>query len=159
MKHTITVLQDDIDNGVPGKPGRCAIALAAKRELFVDYVLVNGFTLSTDTESGLLPYEAKAFIPRFDQKLPVEPFKFEIDMQPRVNPYEALVASVGYEPFKSFKPAVLSSFKVYTDEWIKSLYAQHTTPFVPKYTASATNEFVDKIPPFATGGLITGSTV
>jgi hypothetical protein len=154
VKHTITVLQDDIDNGKPGSPGRCAIALAAKRELFLDDVYVNGRSLMTETEHAAFPLEAIAFVSKFDTRCPVEPFKFEIDLQPRISSYQALVMNQvvgGYEPFKSFDSAVVSSlFKV---------YAQHTAPFVPKYTASVTNKFVsDKIPPFAQGGLITKDT-
>lgn len=142
MKYTITVLQDDIDNGKPTSSRDCAIALAAKRELFTDNLWVNALGIETFTEHGTLPSEARAFIPRFDKKLPVEPFKFEIDMEPR-------------PPVMAYRgPAADTSFGA---SWVG--FDLKYKPFQPKYTAHPSNEYVnDMIPPFALGGLITGST-
>lgn len=87
MKHVITVLQDDIDNGRRGSATRCAIALAACRDLFWDEVAVSGTYLRGYAPGGIttqfhaaLPGEARAFIPRFDSGVPVEPFKFEVEV-------------------------------------------------------------------------------
>lgn len=81
MKQAIAVLQDDIDNGEPGKVRRCAIALAANRELFRDDIVVSGRYLMAGTEFyAVLPDSATAFMPRFDAGMPVEPFKFEVEI-------------------------------------------------------------------------------
>jgi hypothetical protein len=79
-KHTITVLQDDIDNGQKRNSRNCAIALAAMRDLNEDMVMVLRRHLNTysNPEQFLLPAEARMFALQFDMGLPVEPFKFEI---------------------------------------------------------------------------------
>lgn len=84
MRRTVTVLQDDIDNGVPWRSGSCALALAAKREL-ADLPgsgwLVIGAYIHAESWQALLPEEAGTFRRDFDHKRPVEPFKFEIDIE------------------------------------------------------------------------------
>jgi hypothetical protein len=87
VKRTITVLQDDIDNGVRWDFGKCAIARAATRDLAdvvrEDTVEVRG-TLHFGGLSGmygLIPLEASKFIANFDYGRPVEPFKFEVDLK------------------------------------------------------------------------------
>jgi hypothetical protein len=79
-KHTITVLQDDIDNGEPNNVNNCPIARAVKRDLNEDMVMVLRRHLNTysNPEQFLLPAEARMFALQFDMGLPVEPFKFEI---------------------------------------------------------------------------------
>lgn len=53
-----------------------------------------------------------------------------------------------------YKPFTFDAFDA-----LENVYAKHTMPFQPKYTAHPSNEYVnDMIPPFALGGLITGST-
>jgi hypothetical protein len=153
VKHTITVLQDDIDNGKPRSSRDCAIALAAKRELFTDILIGStdiwigstGFTASnieTPAERGTLPVEALAFILRFDQGLPVEPFKFEVDLQPKL--------PVSYPSFST-----LWGIEPYTFESFKTNHVKYTELFQPKSTAHASNEYVnDMIQSFAPGGLI-----
>lgn len=80
MKHTITVLQDDIDNGIPGSSIRCPEALAANRDLFLDNVRIDGKYLLAGAEfHALLPAEASNFVRKFDGGCTVEPFKFEIE--------------------------------------------------------------------------------
>jgi hypothetical protein len=80
VKYTIAVLQDDIDKGTPGSSHRCALALAAGRELFRDDITVCGQYLNASQEfHAKLPETARTFIPRFDSGAGVEPFKFEIE--------------------------------------------------------------------------------
>lgn len=99
MKRTITVLQDDIDNGCTLSSQNCAIALAAKRDL-ADLMLDSSYEVTvTQSRIGIYrtnclhsfggyrltyeavpPDEASAFVKRFDHELPVEPFKFEIEL-------------------------------------------------------------------------------
>lgn len=136
MKYTITVLQDDIDNGKPTSSRDCAIALAAKRELFTDNLWVNALGIETFTEHGTLPSEARAFIPRFDKKLPVEPFKFEIDMEPKPVIHVQRTHPVGFSAYQYGAPQQLFA------DTLKDMYIQHTEPFQPKYTAHPSNEYV-----------------
>jgi hypothetical protein len=95
MKRTITVLQDDIDKGCVRATDNCPIARAATRDLAdlleSGHVGV-GCTHITVWQSGegikclfhaLLPEEAEEFVFRFDRKMPVEPFKFEIEIPAR----------------------------------------------------------------------------
>ena len=92
MKRTITVLQDDIDNGAMRSTDDCPIALAATRDL-AD-LLLEGVSVGSSAitlwpsvinslkshSQGLLPEEAEEFVVRFDNSLSVEPFKFEIEI-------------------------------------------------------------------------------
>lgn len=172
MKHTITVLQDDIDNGKPRSSMDCGIALAAKHELFTDNLWVNGLGIETLTERGTLPSEARAFISRFDQKLPVEPFKFEIDMEPKppvmsyrgqdqyYSAYQKLVVDTSFgAPWVGFDTLKYEPFTFDAFDALKDMYVKHPEPFQLKYTAHPSNEYVyDMIPPFAPGGLVMGST-
>lgn len=97
MKRTITVLQDDIDQGCPRAPENCAIARAATRDLADLFADLLGENLRVGVAVGHLnvwagswqlvytadlPVEARSFIACFDQGLPVEPFKFEIELLP-----------------------------------------------------------------------------
>jgi hypothetical protein len=81
VKRTITVLQDDIDNGEKGVSSSCAIARAAKRDLSLDTVLVRPGLLAASGYYAQLPAEATCFILEFDRDIPVEPFKFEVDLK------------------------------------------------------------------------------
>lgn len=86
MRRTITVLQDDIDNGKPGRIRRCAIALAAGRDLAdlpgADRVMVTGRIWGGEMRwRADMPGEAHAFQRLFDDGKPVEPFKFEVDIE------------------------------------------------------------------------------
>lgn len=89
MKRTITVLQDDIDNGEKKVPYKCAIARAAHRDL-AD-LLSEDCTVHATTRLCLavrgrtymradMPPEAVDFIRDFDSDAPVWPFKFEVDL-------------------------------------------------------------------------------
>ena len=86
MKRTVTVLQDDIDNGRRNSADNCAIALAAKRDLFLENLWVDGVSMTfagtwvSGTGTAELPAAARQFVTRFDGNLEVEPFKFEIDV-------------------------------------------------------------------------------
>jgi hypothetical protein len=76
---TITVTQDDIDNGVRAAPCLCPIALAAQRKY--PYVSVGTFTISVGADASRekvyrMPLKASRFIEDFDQGRLVEPFTF-----------------------------------------------------------------------------------
>lgn len=93
MKRTVTVLQDDIDHGIRREPGDCPIARAVKRDLadLIGETMTVGvssiLTLWSDAKkfkygmSARLPGEAATFICLFDNRVPVEPFKFEIELE------------------------------------------------------------------------------
>lgn len=90
----ITVTQEDIREGARANCLKCPIALALERalkpllELDIWYrVQVNEDNVeitNTGAESGrfaaLLPEEAEEFIRRFDNRQPVEPFEFELNL-------------------------------------------------------------------------------
>lgn len=100
MKHDITVLQDDIDKAKElhenrkSDPfymvsARCPIALAVQREFLGHLARAGGRMVeiyhSEDYRSGIKfsasgPPEMAKFINDFDSGLPVEPFKFEIEI-------------------------------------------------------------------------------
>ncbi len=83
MKRTVTVLQDDIDNGEPSRISRCALALAAKRELAdlpgAENLVITGCIFAR-TWKAFLPEETHYFRRDFDNKETVEPFKFEVEI-------------------------------------------------------------------------------
>jgi hypothetical protein len=107
VKRTITVLQDDIDKGERNNTSHCAIALAVNRDLFdllpesyflynhqrvsvhrdgirlLRYVRADGTDMSFITYEAVTPQEVADFIFGFDEGEPVEPFKFEVDLQKR----------------------------------------------------------------------------
>lgn len=104
MKRTVTVLQEDIDNGEPRKPSRCMVSLAVRRDL-IDLLEelpegVDKFTSVTTCTDKLyvcdlqadLPAEVSDRIRRFDSypgsgvPKEIEPFKFEIDLEPMQPP-------------------------------------------------------------------------
>ena len=79
MAVTITVTQEDIDQGIRESYYSCPIARAAERALkwrvmvYTDTILVG--------DSGCdykLPESAQEFISRFDTGKPVKPFSFEV---------------------------------------------------------------------------------
>ncbi len=84
MKRTVTVLQDDIDNGEPSRIGRCALALAAKRELAdlpgAENLVITG-GIFAGSWKAVLPQEARHFRRNFDNRGLAEPFKFDIDIE------------------------------------------------------------------------------
>lgn len=93
MKRTVTVLQDDIDQGVRVDTGRCPIARAVRRDLADlisggNQVRVEDTRLDITSGDGLftvargrLPRTAQTFVSDFDEEQPVESFKFEIEIE------------------------------------------------------------------------------
>lgn len=73
----VKVTQQHIDNGVVGNPRRCAIALALKEVLDIDYVDMDGFNIGDVVIP--FPVEVSEFILGFDSnpKQP-QPFSFEL---------------------------------------------------------------------------------
>lgn len=84
-KRTLTVLQEDIDNGVRGMTSACAVALAVKREWLTDRVGVGRMSVNWIEDgveyTALLPEEAQQLIFGFDSGLPVESCKFEVTVR------------------------------------------------------------------------------
>ncbi len=68
----------DIDDGEPGSPHRCPIALALKRKLKTTNVRVTGGAL-IDGHRFSLPAKARDFISDFDEGRDVEPLVFNLD--------------------------------------------------------------------------------
>lgn len=94
MKRTVTVLQDDIDNGIRMSSTRCAVALAARRDLADLFQGEPGGVLvgmrhitgcaGDNGEVSLfaeITEEMYCWIAVFDESGPVEPAKFELEVQ------------------------------------------------------------------------------
>lgn len=86
MLHHVT--QEDIDKGSALDGHSCPVYRSLRRSYpnvyHVDAENVqyncDGYTPLYDRPKKPLPYEAAAFINRFDQGLPVEPFSFELEL-------------------------------------------------------------------------------
>ena len=80
---TITVEQEHIDKGVMRECEQCAMALAITSATGCQ-AHVRHYAVDLVTEHGtvwcMLPKEAIGFIKKFDNKLHVEPFSFELDV-------------------------------------------------------------------------------
>lgn len=80
---TITVTQDDIDNGTPACNDGCPIALAMQRVFTKDATVGTEHFWPWATEfpdmpvTGNLPAIAKDFVRDYDEGRPVQPFQFE----------------------------------------------------------------------------------
>jgi hypothetical protein len=87
----INVTQEHINNGIPTKCGLCPVALAINDVLnntyYHAYVYHNEIDIANNSfavkQSFDLPESVKLFINKFDKNLPVEPFKFELDIDPK----------------------------------------------------------------------------
>jgi hypothetical protein len=84
-KHTITVTQEDINDGKGGNCTLCPIALAAKRTFPDICPVVGAYFLVLDSAPGEedgelipLPGDAQQFVEDFDFGRPVEPFSFKV---------------------------------------------------------------------------------
>ena len=80
MKKKITVTKWDIDNGRPGSPISCPIALACRRAKIMSpnvfcREVIYGKGRSREFQ---LPKKARSFICRFDEGLSVKPFSFTV---------------------------------------------------------------------------------
>jgi hypothetical protein len=82
VKVTISVTQDDIDNGERQRCATCPVALAIRRVLpGAPMVSVGGWSVLLSTElEVLLPGVAEEFIAAFDRYAPVAPFEFELEV-------------------------------------------------------------------------------
>lgn len=74
----IEVTQEDIDKGERGSCSGCPVALAMKRALGVQTLLVEDDAAWTNMEEYLLPDPVPDFIGDFDTGEPVKPFTFEL---------------------------------------------------------------------------------
>ena len=78
----IEVTQEDINKGAPYRPSTCPVALAISRRLHDKRnVLVGYHTVLIDGRLYDFPPEATNFIVRFDDREPVQPFKFKLDVK------------------------------------------------------------------------------
>lgn len=75
---TVTVTQQDINNGHKRNCGHCPIALAVRR--VIPDVYVGGYHVFIDEIATYkLPDVAIEFIKAFDNERPVKPFSFDIE--------------------------------------------------------------------------------
>jgi hypothetical protein len=81
----VQVTRADINDGRPGQPYACAIALAVKRA-GATRVLVDDKGMWVDGGFYSLPPEASLFVARFDaqacDRSQLEPFEFEAEERP-----------------------------------------------------------------------------
>ena len=77
----VAVTQDDIVEGRIGESRSCPIACALRRQGVLDPQVGLYAVLSLDW-GATLPYEASAFVDRFDHEQPVEPIEFNLQCTP-----------------------------------------------------------------------------
>lgn len=87
MKHTITVTQEDISEGLAIDCERCPIARAIARKFPEHRVNVLGDVVIIGREFYNLPGECAIFVHHFDNLRPVKPFSFTLDMGNRSEGY------------------------------------------------------------------------
>lgn len=82
----IDVTQEDIDQGTRGQCKLCPVALAISRASGFTAFVRFGVTLFDDyrleVERSGLPQAAVDFICKFDSELPVQPFSFDLPLEP-----------------------------------------------------------------------------
>lgn len=78
----IDVTQEDIDHGMPKCFYDCPVALAIKRTYGIEYARVNGYILVGLKRGALTPPDVTTFIKQFDAGHYVEPFSFELPIEP-----------------------------------------------------------------------------
>lgn len=75
----IDVTAQDIAEGMPRQPTRCALALAGARA-FRGPVSVVGWGIYAGDLAALLPREAQHFVSDYDKGRPVQPFSFTLHL-------------------------------------------------------------------------------
>lgn len=79
----ICVTQADIDNGFPGSPDTCPVALAISKVLNEEpYVEVYGDEVEIDYNTIELPEKVHKFVKAFDRNEDVIPFEFDLNYKP-----------------------------------------------------------------------------
>jgi len=81
---TIAVTAEDIANGDPGNCSTCPVALAISRETGLDasFLDVDQEEIIIDEGQLTCPIVVQQFISRFDNGKPVDPFTFELPIEP-----------------------------------------------------------------------------
>lgn len=82
MKQKISVTAEDIEKGARECEFSCPIALALRREFPKTEVCVDSIDIRVGDVSVKTPETAALFISDFDCGDEVEPFEFEIDLNP-----------------------------------------------------------------------------
>ncbi len=76
----INVTQEDIDQGQPHKSRTCPVALAIQRATNIENIEVGHIGCAILIKRYItFPDGVQNFIQKFDNKLPVDPFSFELD--------------------------------------------------------------------------------
>lgn len=75
----VEVTQQDIDTGTRRSVYSCPIALSLKRQLNTSAVIVRKVSILVIDKYYVPPLEAVEFMGRFDNKLSVEPFSFDME--------------------------------------------------------------------------------
>lgn len=75
----VEVTQQDIATGIRGSVCSCPIALSLKRQLNTSTVIVREVSILVIDKYYAPPLEAAEFMGRFDNKLSVEPFSFDME--------------------------------------------------------------------------------
>ena len=82
----ITVTQDDIDKGMQSNGIHCPVARAIRQHVSLSYVAVNRWTLyfrrsdAPSYQRTSLPASVNDFIRRYDNRQPVAPFEFDLNL-------------------------------------------------------------------------------
>ena len=81
-KYHITVTQQDILCGVRGDGSACAVAVALNRALDIDSAEVSDRHIRVGALAGDGPESINAFIQAYDDNRDVEPFEFDLELDP-----------------------------------------------------------------------------
>lgn len=81
----INVKQDDIKRGTRFTPTICPIALAIKRATRRKVSAGCGWIVFANGEYYNTPHEVRLFMDRYDSRLPVEPFTFDLTHEDKID--------------------------------------------------------------------------
>jgi hypothetical protein len=79
----IKVTQSDIKKGKRKKLTLCPVALAIRRTVKTGRVSVNNLIVTVGARERRLPLDAQTFVRNFDLGRHVEPFAFELPIEPK----------------------------------------------------------------------------
>ena len=74
----IYVTEDDVKQGAIAAAKYCPVALAVKRQLGIDELVVDGLFIRMPDKKYILPYDVRMKILEYDQNGQMSPFDFEL---------------------------------------------------------------------------------
>lgn len=75
----IQVTQQHIEDGVPGDPHVCPVALAIRETIHKSHIKVVAYQFTIGYKPYFMPFSVRNFIDAYDSAKPVQPFSFVLD--------------------------------------------------------------------------------